>query len=101
MSQPHEIALLMMHGGSPADVTARHALIAALGAGVTAIEPDETGVFAVTVEADDLEAALTKVWNAIAASGSDDHLVLLEHPSLPDHWRVRGKSPDALPGGYS
>src|ERR671929_63260 len=32
---------------------------------------------------------LNRVWDAVAASGADDHIAFLEHPSLPEHWRHR------------
>jgi hypothetical protein len=47
----------------------------------------------VTLEADDQEAALDQVWNAVAASGTDDHIVFLEHADLPEHWRRRSRAP--------
>ncbi|HEX6457794.1 MAG TPA: hypothetical protein VF032_02660 [Thermoleophilaceae bacterium] len=49
----------------------------------------DTGVFDVTVDADDREAALNKVWNALAAAGADDEILFLEHPDIPQHWRSR------------
>jgi hypothetical protein len=33
------------------------------------------------------------VWDAVAASGTDDHVVFLEHPELPEHWRSRSGRP--------
>ena len=52
-------------------------------------DTDADGVFTVTVEADDLDDALTIVWDGVAASGTDDHLLFLEHPDLPEHWRSK------------
>jgi hypothetical protein len=52
-------------------------------------EPDDVGVFEVAVEAEDLEQALQKVWDGVAESGADDHIVVLEHPDLPEHRRLR------------
>ncbi len=52
-------------------------------------EADATGIVEVTVEAGDVEDALTQVWNAIAAAGADDELAFAEHPDLPEHWRER------------
>jgi hypothetical protein len=49
-------------------------------------EPDALGVFDISLEAEDLDAALTRVWDGVAASGTDDHIVFLEHPELPEHW---------------
>jgi hypothetical protein len=94
MAQRHTVAMLMLHFGTPRDREAREQLAEALGAGEVG-EPDEIGVFEVTVEADDFEAALQRVWDAVAASGTDDHIVFLEHPDLPEHWRPRSGRPGA------
>jgi hypothetical protein len=84
--------MLMLHYGTPRDREAREHLADALpGAEVTA--PDEVGVFAIELEADDHEQALQRVWDAVAASGADDHIVFLEHPELPEHWRHLSRSP--------
>jgi hypothetical protein len=72
--------------GGPHGEEVRAALLAALG-NPAASAPDETGTFEVTVEAADLDAALLEVWNALAASGADDHILFIEHPNLPEHWR--------------
>ncbi len=85
--------MFMLHFGSPRDQTAREELAAALPE-ATVGEPDDVGVFDVEVEADSLEDALQEVWDAVAASGTDDHLVFLEHPDLPEHWRERSGAPD-------
>jgi hypothetical protein len=53
-------------------------------------QPDpETGVFDIRLEADSREEALTRVLDALAAAGSDDEIVFLEHPDIPEHWRSR------------
>jgi hypothetical protein len=72
--------------GGPHGDEVRAALLDALG-DPPATEPDETGTFEVTVDADDVDSALLKVWNALAASGADEHILFLEHPNLPEHWR--------------
>jgi hypothetical protein len=46
----------------------------------------------VTLSADDFEHALTRVWDGVAASGTDDHIVFLEHPDIPEHWKSRTRS---------
>jgi hypothetical protein len=70
MAERRRIGMLLMHHGTPRDREAREQLGAAL--------PDGAGV-----------------WDAVAASGTDDHIVFLEHPDLPQHWRrVSGR-----PGG--
>jgi hypothetical protein len=72
--------------GGPHGEEVRAGLLEALG-GVPATEPDETGTFELTVEADDVDGALLAVWNAMAASGADEHILFIEHPNLPEHWR--------------
>jgi putative NIF3 family GTP cyclohydrolase 1 type 2 len=70
------------------------ALAEALG-GARVDGPDDEGFVEVEVEANDYEDALDKVWNAMAAAGADDHLVIAEHPDLPEHWRERAGGPGA------
>jgi nitrate reductase NapAB chaperone NapD len=93
MAELHTIHMLMLHYGTPRDREAREQLAAALP-GAEVSEPDEVGVFVIGLEADDQEQALQRVWDAVAASGTDDHIVFLEHPELPEHWRHRSRSPD-------
>jgi hypothetical protein len=85
--------MLMLHYGTPADLEARDQLRKALPeAEVT--EPDEVGEFEIRLNAGDVEQALERIWDAVAASGTDDHIVFLEHPDLPEHWRPRsGRRP--------
>jgi hypothetical protein len=52
-------------------------------------EPDSTGTFEIAVDAADREAALERVWNAVATAGADEHIVFAEHSDLPEHWRIR------------
>jgi len=90
--------MFMLHFGSPRDQTARAELAAALP-GATVGGPDDVGVFEIELEADDFEEALLRVWEAVAESGTDDHLVFLEHPDLPEHWRERSGAPTQQPPG--
>jgi hypothetical protein len=85
--------MFMMHFGTPRDQEARAELAAALPDGSEVSQPDDVGVFEVVVDAEDREDALLKVWNGVAASGTDDHIVFLEHPDLPEHWRERSGGP--------
>jgi hypothetical protein len=94
MSDRYAVTMLLLHEGSPRDEQARERLGEALPDGEVQ-RPDELGVFDVVLEAEDLEDALRKVWNAVAASGTDDHIVFLEHPELPEHWRPRSSKPAA------
>ncbi|MGO9956482.1 MAG: hypothetical protein ACLP50_10950 [Solirubrobacteraceae bacterium] len=90
MARRYVVSMLMVHWGTPRDQEARGQLSAALpGASVGAA--DDLGVFEVALEADNREHALTRVWDAIAASGTDDHITFLEHPDLPEHWRARSR----------
>jgi hypothetical protein len=93
-----EIGLLTQHNDSPRDEQARADLASALPDAATVGEVDADGAFTVTVAADDLDAALTIVWDAVAASGTDDHLLFLEHADLPEHWRSRSGQRGDLPG---
>jgi hypothetical protein len=52
-------------------------------------EPDADGTFEIALDAPDHEAALQAVWNAVAASGADEHIVFAEHPDVPEHWRAQ------------
>jgi hypothetical protein len=88
----HVVSMLMMHPGTPRDEEAREQLAAALP-GATVGRPDEFGVFDVTLQADGWEGALTQVWDAVAASGTDDHLMFLEHPELPERYRPMSGRP--------
>jgi hypothetical protein len=88
------VAMLMLHGRTPRDEEARAQLSAALP-DASIGRPDEQGIFEIAVDAEDQEDALTRVWNAVAASATDDHIVFLEHPELPEHWRHRASRPTA------
>jgi hypothetical protein len=92
MPERQTVAMFLLHFGTPRDQEAREQLSQALPGAVVG-QPDDVGVFEVTLEAEDREDALTRVWDAVAASGTDDHIVFLEHPDLPEHWRLRSGSP--------
>jgi hypothetical protein len=92
MPQRFEIGMLLLHPGTPRDEEALAELADALPDAEVG-EPDDVGAFAVALDADDQEDALTRVWDAVATSGTDDHIVFLEHPELPEHWRARSGSP--------
>ena len=86
------VEMYLLHGSaSPRDLDARAELAAALGDAAEVGPADDVGVFEIELDAPDIESALAAVWNAVAASGTDDHIVFLEHPDLPEHWhRVAG-----------
>lgn len=93
MAEKQVISMLMLHLGTPRDQEARDQLAAVLPDGSIGA-PDDVGVFQVTLDADDLDDALTRIWDAVAASGTDDHIVFLEHPDLPEHWRALSRPPN-------
>jgi len=84
--------MLLLHLDSPRDRQARDQLAAVLPDAEVSPE-DESGVFEIVLDAEDREHALTRVWDAVAASGTDDHIAFLEHPELPEHWRARSRRP--------
>ena len=92
MKQRHKIAMLMLHNGTPRD---REALCSSARPSPTPTSPSPTelGVFEIVLDADGQEQASQRVWDAVAASGTGDHLALLEHPDLPEHWRPRSRRP--------
>jgi hypothetical protein len=92
MAKRQTVSMLMLHLGTPRDQEAREQLAAAL-TGAQVDPPDDVGVFEIELEAEDFEGALTRVWDAVAASGTDDHIAFLEHPDLPEHWRPRSRRP--------
>lgn len=92
MPHHHKVAMLMLHERSPHDREAREQLVAALPTAQIS-EPDDVGIFEIELDADDQEQALQRVWDAVGASGTDDHIVFLEHPELPEHWRSRSRGP--------
>jgi hypothetical protein len=85
--------MLLIHGGTPKDRECRERLAEALADDAVVRQPDELGVFEIELDAENQEDALLKVWNAVAASGTDDHILFLEHPELPEHWSPRSASP--------
>ena len=94
MRDRYAVTMLERHYGTPRDEEARAQLAEALP-DADVQERDDVGAFDVVLEAEDLEDALRRVWNGVAASGTDDHLVFLEHPELPEHWRTRSGKPAA------
>jgi hypothetical protein len=92
MSERHIVKLVVDHSAADPPSHALHDLAAALGEDATVGEPDEAGVIELTVEAEDFEAAVKRVFDAMAASGADDHFEIAEHPEIPGHWRPRKDS---------
>ena len=84
--------MLMLHLGTPRDEEARERLSGALPDAQVG-EPDDVGVFDIELEAEDREQALRRIWDAVAASATDDHIAFLEHPDLPEHWRPMSRRP--------
>jgi endonuclease IV len=95
MADRYGIGMLLLHPGTARDHEALEQLADALPDDAEVGEPDDVGAFEVAVEGEDVEEALQTLWDAVAASGTDDHIVFLEHPDLPEHWRHRSGSPQA------
>jgi hypothetical protein len=93
MADRQVVTMFLQHFGTPRDQEAREQLAAALPDDAEVGEPDDVGIFDVVIEADDREEALEIAWDAVAASGTDDHILFLEHPDLPEHWRSRSGQP--------
>ena len=87
----HAIALQLLDR-TPHAKRARDALLKCLD-GAVATEPDSDGTFVVKVDCENQEKALAFVWNAMAACGGDDHIVILEHPDVHHHWEHRAERP--------
>jgi hypothetical protein len=77
---------------TPRAVRAREALLSCLD-GASATEPDRDGTFEVKIKCESQEKALQLVWDAMAACGGDDHLVIMEHPDIHHHWEHRAERP--------
>jgi hypothetical protein len=92
----HRIALQLLDR-TPRGLRARADFIAALD-NAKATEPDEGGAFEVCFDCGGQDDALDCVWNAMAASGADDHLVILEHPPIARHWEHRPAGGEAAAG---
>jgi hypothetical protein len=87
----HTIALQLLDR-TPHAKRAREALLKCLD-GAKATEPDGDGTFEVKIDCESQEKALQHVWNAMAACGGDDHLVIMEHPDVHHHWEHRAERP--------
>jgi hypothetical protein len=92
----HRIALQLLDR-TPRGLRARADFIAALD-NAKATDPDEGGSFEVCFDCAGQDDALDCVWNAMAASGADDHLVILEHPPIARHWEHRPAGGEAAAG---
>jgi hypothetical protein len=88
----HRVGLFLDHPDAAAARPALDALQGALGDAEMG-QPDETGSFDVEVQAPSFEAALQRVWDAVAAAGADDYVRFAEHPDIPEHWRHRAGAP--------
>jgi hypothetical protein len=91
MADRYAIGMVCLDRGAKCN-EARSQFVAALD-GARATEPDETGTFEVSIQCESQDTALNRVWDAVAASGADDHIAFLEHPSLPEHWRHKAHGP--------
>jgi hypothetical protein len=89
-----KVALYHLHDNGPA-VERYLQLLEQAVPGSRVGEPDPDRFVEIEVDAENQEDALQKVFDGIAAAGADDHLVIAEHPDLPEHWRRRAGGPGA------
>jgi hypothetical protein len=95
----HKVALETLGPRGVGTVAAYERLGEALGRDALG-DIDAEGVLEITVrDAKDFDAALQRVWDAVAAAGADDHFVFAEHPDVPEHWRRPGA--DGPPGALA
>jgi hypothetical protein len=85
MADVHAVALTVIGARAPGEQAARD--LAAVIPGARVDGPDDVGIVTLHVEAADREDALRKVWDAVAASGVDEHLAFAEHAEIPRHWQ--------------
>ena len=86
--QTHRVALLLEPARGEHSAAVLERVRSALGDG-RLTDPDEAGLLEAEVPAPSFEAALERVWDAVAAAGADDHVRFAEHPGIPEHWRHR------------
>ena len=89
------VTMLMLHGGTPRDLEAREQLAAALPEDAEVSDPDNVGVFDLSLDAATAFQTASIASSRSAASGTDDHILFLEHPDLPEHWRPRSAAATA------
>jgi hypothetical protein len=89
--------MFMKPRGPERDGRSLKAFGSAMGEGVTGTDPDEANVFDVEIEAADLEDALQRISIAIGVSGTNDHILFLEDPDLPEEWLAHAGKPRAKP----
>lgn len=66
------------------------------GAEFTDID-EATGVFEISLAAADRESAVRRVFDAVAAAGADDHVVIAEHSGIEGHWITRARRRSSRP----
>jgi hypothetical protein len=88
MSERHTVCLELIHPDrrGPRTSACIDAVRRALPAAKVG-EPDDAGFFTAELDAESHEDATQKVFNGIAAAGADDHILIAEHPNVPEHWR--------------
>lgn len=89
--------MFMKPRGPERDRRSLTAFASALGENVTGTDPDEANVFEIELEAEDLEDALQRISIAIGVSGTNDHVLFLEDPDLPEAWHPHAGKPRAKP----
>jgi len=92
VAEGHRTVLMERLGADgPGFAAARDRLAQQLSGARFETVDEATGVFEITLEAADLESAVKRVFDAMAAAGADDHMVIAEHPEIEGHWITRGQ----------
>ena len=81
------VHMYTLHGGTPRDLESPPGNSPPPSPVPRSPSPTRSASSKSHLEAQDKEQALQRVWDAVAASGTDDHIVFFEHPDLPEHWR--------------
>jgi|GEM_PF-4213405 len=87
------IDMLMLPRGEVKNQRSFGSIVEWMGQMATVTDPDESGVFQIELEADDLESAITHAWNSVGGSGTGDHVFLLQTDDLPQSWHVKSRKP--------
>jgi hypothetical protein len=81
------VELVLLPRGEVKDKRSLERLTALVGDQAAVGEVDDRRVFTIEIEAEDLEAARNRVWNAVNVSITGDNIKLLAAPDMPEHWQ--------------
>jgi len=91
------IDMLMLPRGEVKNARSFASIVEWMGDRASVSEPDESGVFQIALESEDLDEALTHAWNSVGGSGTGDHVFLLKTDELPENWHIKARTPPKPP----